>query len=265
MLHGASHACSAALIVTGGPQYRVGSHRQFVYLAERLADAGVTTMRFDFRGMGDSGGRFAGFEGVDRDIRAAIDVLLEHVDGPGTVILVGLCDAASANLMYCLADDRVAGLVLLNPWVRTPEGEARSYLRHYYGRRLLQRAFWAKVFSGEYRIRQSIREFLASVMTAREGHRQDEEGADHQRSFIERMLHSLETYDGPIHILISGQDLTAQEFMDLCARDTRWRKASRRSNVTLSSLPDADHTMSSIDDLSVATDTIVDWWPFETR
>ena len=42
------------LIVVGGPQYRVGSHRQFVLLARNLSIAGIPVMRFDYRGMGDS-------------------------------------------------------------------------------------------------------------------------------------------------------------------------------------------------------------------
>ena len=35
------------VIVVGGPQYRVGSHRHFVLLARRLATAGHPTLRFD--------------------------------------------------------------------------------------------------------------------------------------------------------------------------------------------------------------------------
>src|SRR3546814_2482234 len=38
--------------------------------------------------------------------------------------------SASAILFYAQRDSRVAGVALLNPWVRTPESEADTYLRH---------------------------------------------------------------------------------------------------------------------------------------
>ena len=50
------------LIVVGGPQYRVGSHRQFALLARSLAAQGIPAMRFDYRGMGDSVGEPHTFE-----------------------------------------------------------------------------------------------------------------------------------------------------------------------------------------------------------
>ena len=49
ILHEATGECATGvLIVVGGPQYRVGSHRQFVLLARDLAAAGFAVMRFDF-------------------------------------------------------------------------------------------------------------------------------------------------------------------------------------------------------------------------
>ena len=53
------------VVVVGGPQYRAGSHRQFVLLARRAAAAGIATLRFDYRGMGDATGPPIGFENVD--------------------------------------------------------------------------------------------------------------------------------------------------------------------------------------------------------
>jgi uncharacterized protein len=60
------------LIVTGGPQYRAGSHRQFTLLARRLAADGYDSLRFDVRGMGDSTGEPRSFTELDDDIDAAL-------------------------------------------------------------------------------------------------------------------------------------------------------------------------------------------------
>ena len=65
----------AVVIAVGGPQYRVGSHRQFVSLARRLAASGHVALRFDCRGMGDSEGAMQTFEQSGPDLQAAIDAL----------------------------------------------------------------------------------------------------------------------------------------------------------------------------------------------
>jgi hypothetical protein len=69
-------ARAGIVIVVGGPQYRIGSHRQFLLLARDLARAGFAVMRFDYRGMGDSEGQTCSFEAVDDDIAAAIDAFV---------------------------------------------------------------------------------------------------------------------------------------------------------------------------------------------
>ena len=110
------------LVLVGGPQYRVGSHRQFLLLARRLARDGFPTMRFDYRGMGDSTGTPTTFEDTVPDIAAAIVAFKAACPTVQRIVLWGLCDAASAALLYWKAtrDARVAGMVLLNPWIRFP-------------------------------------------------------------------------------------------------------------------------------------------------
>src|SRR5688572_13881859 len=67
------------VVITGGPQYRVGSHRQFTLLARKLAAQNFPVLRFDYRGMGDSEGEPRSFEHMNADIRAAVDVLFAQV------------------------------------------------------------------------------------------------------------------------------------------------------------------------------------------
>jgi exosortase A-associated hydrolase 1 len=227
------------LIVVGGPQYRAGSHRQFVLMARALAAAGYPVLRFDHRGIGDSDGAPRSFEDLDQDIRAALDAL--HGELPqlrGTAVF-GLCDGASAALMYCRRDPRLAGLILANPWVHSEAGAAKAYVKHYYGRRLLQPGFWRKVISGKFDAAGSLRDLAAKLRASARG------PSAPRGSFRERMLEGFAAFAGPVLVQVSGRDLTAAEFVDLCASDARWRVALDRRNVVLRRYEDADHTFAS--------------------
>jgi exosortase A-associated hydrolase 1 len=261
VLHpGLPGAKTAIVIVVGGPQYRVGSHRQFAAMARQLATAGVPVLRFDWRGMGDSEGLPRTFDTVDEDIRAAIDCLTGRLPGISNVVLLGLCDGASANLIYAHKDERVSALILMNPWVRTAKEEAKSYMRHYYLQRLLHKAFWRKLISGRLSISQSSRKFLTMRRSARRAMDRKAIGTpDRPDYFINRMLSGLVSFKGPVLLLSSGRDLTAQEFVRLCQDNYRWRSVFKRSAITMNKLPDADHTFSKRDHLREAGDHCLQW------
>ena len=121
----------AVLVIVGGPQYRIGSHRQFLLLARRLAAEGCYVLRFDYRGMGDSGGELRGFEHIGPDIAAAAHTLLARAEGVHTVFGFGLCDAASALLLNPQSSKQMAGLVVLNPWVTEGEADGAVMVKHY--------------------------------------------------------------------------------------------------------------------------------------
>jgi uncharacterized protein len=247
----------ALLIVVGGPQYRVGSHRQFVLTARSLASVGVPVLRFDCRGMGDSEGNAPGFQSLCPDIRAAIDYLFRKMPGLAGVVLYGLCDGAAAALICAVNDPRISGLILCNPWVRSTEGEARAYLKHYYVQRFLQRSFWSKLLSGRFDYHASFRGLLQ--MLQRAGGNPVTKTDSTATGFVLAMLKSMQTFAGPVLLLISGRDLTAQEFQDLCRKDSDWRRAIARANVTALELPEADHTFSMRASLECANDHCAKW------
>ncbi len=244
------------VIVVGGPQYRVGSHRQFVITARSLAAAGFATLRFDYRGMGDSDGPLRTFESVRDDIRCAIDLLLAQAPGLSGVVLWGLCDAASAVLMYCLHDQRVHGLVIANPWVRTEQGQAAVHLWHYYPRRVLQPSFWRKVLSGGFGFGRAAREFAGTAQRALD---QPDTTAAKSTAFIEEMAQGFARFRGRILLFISERDLTASEFTNLSSSSRRWRSALGRSTVELRKLSGADHTFSIRRHLDAANAACIDW------
>jgi exosortase A-associated hydrolase 1 len=235
------------LILVGGAQYRAGSHRQFTMLARAFAAQGIAAMRFDCRGMGDSEGAQRSFDQLDADIRCAIDHFMQAApDLPG-VVLWGLCDGASAALLYARHDHRVKGLALVNPWARTEAGLAQAYLRHYYIARLFSKELWLKVLRGKFNIAAAVGSLFKQVASAA-GLRRDKSPAttaQDTRALPDRMLDGYTQFDGPVLQILSGQDLTAREFADLAVAGSAWATALGDDRSSRLDLPDANHTFSS--------------------
>jgi exosortase A-associated hydrolase 1 len=237
------------LIVVGGPQYRAGSHRQFTLLARELASQGFAALRFDYRGMGDSLGEARDFEQVDADIDAALDALLEARPAVRRVVIWGLCDAASAALMYMGsgARPRVAGLVLANPWVRSTASLAATQVKHYYGRRLLQRDFWRKLLAGGVGT-AALSGAWRNLMLALSRRRPTGAGGG---SFQARMAAGLAQPSTALLVLLSATDMTAREFDDMFPASQSPAAASPPAGTTQTRgidrrwIAGADHTFST--------------------
>jgi len=242
------------VIVVGGPQYRAGSHRQFVHLARALCEAGYPALRFDCRGMGDSSGSPRSFEQLDDDIRAAIAELQARAPSVHRVVLWGLCDGASAALLYLDVhrDPVVHGLALANPWVRSEATLARTHLRHYYWRRLLQGDFWRKRLAGKGW--QAAWQGLVDAWRARRGRLPATGG-----HFSLRMARAWMSFSGDILLLLSGNDLTASEFVEVMRTSQAWHGALARPRLVRFDLGGADHTFSSAAWRDEASQITVSW------
>lgn len=232
------------VIVVGGPQYRVGAHRQFVQLARALAAAGHAVLRFDVRGMGDSTGEPRGFEALDDDIGAAVGALQREVPSLQRLALWGLCDGASAALTYIARrqDTRIGALCLVNPWLRSAQSMAKTHVKHYYRQRLVQRAFWVKLLGGGVAIR-AARDLWANLRLST-GSRQvppDHPTADF-RTLMARGWHA---FMGPMLLVTSNDDYTAREFIDGCSADPAWLGALLKAQLHRVELTGADHTFSN--------------------
>ena len=230
------------LLVVGGPQYRVGSHRQFVLLARDLAAAGIPVFRFDYRGMGDSAGLPRDFEAIAQDIRSALDAFFDNESALRGAVLWGLCDAATANALYANADDRVVGQIALNPWVRTEEGEAQAFIKHYYLKRVLSLAFWRKVLGLKFDVAGALRDFIRKLGQSRGAGTQAFE-AD-RRPLPQRLCEAQLAFRKPALLILSGQDLTAREYQNRVAESGEWQRWLTSPAVELHRFEDADHTFS---------------------
>ncbi len=245
------------VLVVGGPQTRVGSHRQFVLLARALAQSGYAVLRFDFRGMGDSTGQQRAFDHVDEDIGAAVDALQAAVPAVRRIVLWGLCDAASAALLYWhgTRDPRIAGFCLVNPWVRSAATQARTHVKHYYGQRLISVDFWQKLLHGQVGIGNAISGLLRSLRLSA----QTPVAGGSDSSFQGRMLEALREYPAQILLILSGQDFVAREFIEYAGADPAWSGVLAQPKITRQEIPDANHTFSTAQWRSQVEQATINW------
>lgn len=247
------------VIVVGGPQYRAGSHRQFVLLARALAGSGYPVLRFDIAGMGDSEGEQQSFETATDDIRAAVDQLQRHTPSLTKIVLWGLCDGASAALLYLQneRDSRVAGLCLLNPWVRSAESLARTQVKHYYLERLQQRDFWLKLLRGKVAI-EAAKGFVKNLSIATQG-KKNAKTSTALHSYQQKMAYAWHHFEGEILLILSGNDYTAKEFLEYILTHSEWSTALQHRQLKRIDLADADHTFSHTPDRIAVEKQTLEW------
>jgi exosortase A-associated hydrolase 1 len=253
----ATPADTGVVVIVGGPQYRAGSHRQFVLLSRALAAAGYAVLRFDYRGMGDSSGAQRDFESASRDVGAAIDQLQQGAPTVQRVVLWGLCDGASAALLYCndVQDPRVTGLCLLNPWVRSEASLAKTQVKHYYTQRLRQKEFWVKLLSGKVAL-SALSGFAAKLRqsSGNANKRQNEVG-----TFQQRMAKVWHDFGGRILLILSGDDYTAKEFIEHAQTDAAWKNYQGHPKFTRVDIAGVDHTFSSAFSRGKAEEATLHW------
>jgi uncharacterized protein len=93
------------------PLYGGEMHNNVVSaLADALQQAGVATLRFNFRGVGRSGGEHGAGEAEVEDVKAAVSYLLSRQAVP-TVVVAGYSFGSMVGLRAGVADSRVHKLI----------------------------------------------------------------------------------------------------------------------------------------------------------
>ncbi len=146
------------LIVTGGTQTRIGSHRMFERLAGALAAEGYPCFRFDRRGVGDSEGQDPDFRGSGPDLAAAVSSFRAECPHLERVAGFGLCDGATALALHG-AKAGVDSIILANPWFVEADADAppAAAIKSHYRDRLLSVEGWKKLLSGSVSFRKLAR------------------------------------------------------------------------------------------------------------
>jgi pimeloyl-ACP methyl ester carboxylesterase len=145
----------AMLILNTGANHRIGTNRLSVLLARRLLREGVTVLRMDCGGLGDSP---SVADRADKTIlRAAlVDDVRQGVDflaaaGHQEIVVNGLCAGGWLAWHAALADPRITGQILLNLqnlWPVPSAARGGSSNREYF-RLLRQKETWLRLVRGD--------------------------------------------------------------------------------------------------------------------
>ena len=221
---------SGLLLVSGGNEIRSGAFAGQARFAAEIARAGFPVFRFDRRGIGDSEGPNRGFRHEADDIAAALAAFRALAPQLGRVVGMGNCDAASA-LMFA-GGARCDALVLSNPWtideagVETGEEAGAdvtppaSAIRARYLAKLKNPREVARLVSGEVDLRKLLRGIAKAAKPK-----------PAPTSLAAEMRTGLETFDGPVRILLAEADRTAQAFAENWGDDPRIASCPRAGHA----------------------------------
>lgn len=235
---------SVVLMIVGGAQTRIGSHRMYVQLARFLCRNGLPVMRFDYEGLGDSEGDFVGFEYAGPSIRAAIDTLYLSFSSLQRVVIWALCDGATAAILYAPSDaERISSLVLANPFLESATTKAQTILKNYYIKRLMQADFWRKVLTFQFSIKESASS-LSTTMRTSVANAEEDDWLHTGRSLSQWVLEGVNSFAKSMHVLISTDDLQGLQFYNLIRKDPTCRKSIKAGRIKIWFIKGGDHTFS---------------------
>ena len=171
------------LILNSGGQHHVGPARMYVRLARRLAGLGITALRVDLAGLGDSGshvdetGNVVYSRFASQDLSDLLEALNQRFDKP-VIHAVGLCSGAYHALKCAVRMPGLSKVFVINPltffWkdgmtLAIPEFQVTSEANRY-KQTALQWSAWVKVFKGQvnvFAVGGIVLRRLGSVLTHR--------------------------------------------------------------------------------------------------
>lgn len=161
----------AIVFLNAGLVHRVGPNRLYVRLARETARRGLTSLRFDLSGIGDSLPRTDGLPvraGALRDVQDAFDFLSTSM-AMSSFILVGLCSGADLAYRVAVADKRVVGVILIDglPY-RTLRSRANDQLQRV--ARAVVDGRWRKILSHNGPVWRNLARLITRQNTTPSGH-----------------------------------------------------------------------------------------------
>ncbi len=256
--HGARQL--GVILLNTGADPHVGPSRLYVPLAREWAAQGLTVLRFDLGGLGESAPPPGAPKGdpypphAIQDIRAAAELL--RARGVTRVVLAGLCSGAYFAFHAALTDLQLAGLVLVNPQLYWRAGHSVEMVRQkpiyqqsFFKRSVMSAEGWRRVIRGELKPKHMLTvmrrrlETLASAQVVRVSARFGLGKASPERD-IGRQLMKLVQGTTPLFLVFSEADI-GLDYLDLhAARAMSLLRSGRRQAFAV--VAGANHTFTQL-------------------
>ena len=157
------------LLLSPGIKGRVGPHRLYLKIAERLVSGGFHVLRFDYSGLGDSAGEISEQMLVDvytsiqtgRYVDDTVSAMnwLQETHGIQRFVGSGLCGGSISALLTAERDPRIECLLGISlptvldggpeNWARVLTQQQVESLRGSYFRKLMDPKSWLRLLSGK--------------------------------------------------------------------------------------------------------------------
>jgi pimeloyl-ACP methyl ester carboxylesterase len=245
-----------AILLNSGIIHRVGANRIHVLLARMLADLGVTTLRFDLSGIGDSArGNGAGAlqDAVNRDVAAAFRLLTEQY-GASRFLLAGLCSGAYDAFHAALAEPRVSGVVLLD--IPGPF-QNFYYVLHRLKTSMMRSSTWRRPGARLMRLMGSIDQLARRRSTQQGGSFVMGVRPTSTREIMERQMDSL--LSRGVKMFFAFTPGVPDNYNHRALFRRSFPKAAANPNVSFAYLPNSDHTFTREKSRSQIMTLIRDW------
>jgi len=106
----------AMILITAGMLHNVGPFRLYVDIANSLETQGISSLRFDISGIGESLGVGSSGKSIERAASEASEAMdyLSKNHGIKKFVVFGLCSGADDSVQTALNDERVIGVITLD-------------------------------------------------------------------------------------------------------------------------------------------------------
>lgn len=191
----------AVILLNSGILHHVGPNRLYVRIARNLAEAGMTSFRFDYSGIGDSEIRKDNIpveQWVISETQEAMTFLQER-KGITQFILAGICSGADIAFLTAREDRRVCGTVLIDIYAKS----SLAYTLYAYRSQLMQMRSWLKLLSGRSDFWSSVKHAISKDKIRRKSTGSGEEGrlsektlVSHAELLVRKGVHLMFIYSG---------------------------------------------------------------------